>query len=70
MRSIMTICLLLVLASGSSAHEPDSRDECARVKQKIRQIQSRMRAGYTRAEGERMEDRLRKLRAVRAKVCR
>ena len=70
MRLIIGICVFLALANGSFAHEQNDKDECAEVKQKIREIQSRMRAGYTRAQGERMEAQLRKLRVIRAKTCR
>ena len=48
----------------------DTALECEKIKQKIRHIQSRMRSGYTRAQGERMEAELRRLRAMRRKACR
>ena len=60
----------LLLSSVSVAHELKANAECDKTKQKIRDIQSRMRSGYTRAQGEKMEARLRKLRAKRKKVCR
>jgi hypothetical protein len=62
--------LLALLAGGAVAHPGDRALECEKVKQEIRYIQSKMRAGYSRAEGERMERRLRKLRALRRKACR
>ena len=64
------LLVLLMLAPESSAR-PD-RDElaCDEVKQAIREIEARMRAGYTRAQGERYEARLRKLKARRSKLCR
>ena len=43
---------------------------CAAVKEEIREIEARMRAGYTRAQGEKYEARLRKLKAKRSKLCR
>ncbi len=52
------------------AHERPDKIECAAIKEKIRHIQSKMRAGYTRAQGERMEEQLRKLRLARRKKCR
>jgi ribosomal protein L21 len=48
----------------------DTALECKKIKQKIRHIRSRMRSGYTRAQGERMEAELRRLRAMRRKSCR
>ncbi len=64
--------LLLVLLSLPAAEAGSKRDkaECAVVKEKIRTIESRMRAGYTRVQGERYEERLRELRAKRYKICR
>lgn len=64
--------LLLVLLGLSAAEAGNKRDEaaCAEVKEKIRTIESRMRAGYTRAQGERYENRLRELKAKRYKHCR
>jgi len=61
---------LMLLAGSAVAHPGDRALECEKVKQEIRHIQSKMRAGYSRAEGERMERRLRKLRALRRKACR
>lgn len=64
--------LLLIFLCVSAAEAGSKQDEaaCAEVKEKIRNIQSRMRAGYTRAQGEKYEQRLRELRAKRFKLCR
>lgn len=70
MRFLLTIALLLVLATGGVAHEVDDKAQCARINEKIRHIQSRMRSGYTRAQGERLETQLRKLRQQRKSKCR
>ena len=43
---------------------------CAEVKVKIRNIEARMRSGYTRAQGERYNEKLRELKALRYKLCR
>lgn len=53
-----------------TAHEEFDKAKCAAVKKKIRRIRSRMRAGYTRAQGERMEEQLRKLKRQRRSHCR
>ena len=43
---------------------------CDEVKQAIREIEARMRAGYSRSQGERYEARLRKLKRKRSRLCR
>jgi len=68
----MPLLPLLLLATQSPvlAHDKCGEAECAEVKQKIRTIEAKMRSGYTRAQGERYESRLRELRARRHKACR
>jgi hypothetical protein len=46
------------------------RDACAAVKQQIRQIEAKMRNGYSAAQGIRYDERLRKLKEKRYEVCR
>ncbi len=70
MRVLVTVALTILLAAGPAAPTDFDKAKCAAVKEKIRNIQSRMRAGYTRAQGERMESQLRKLRKQRKSVCR
>jgi len=67
-----TWTLIFVLLAAPSAGAASDKDEvaCAEVKEKIRNIESRMRAGYTRAQGERYNEKLRVLKAKRSKVCR
>jgi hypothetical protein len=67
MATLLVASMLLVPAA---AHEKSAKAECAEVKAKIRNIESRMRAGYSRAQGERYEAKLRELKARRYKVCR
>ncbi len=71
MKSIAGMLLMLLLTQ-SAAEAGNKRDEaaCAEVKEKIRTVESRMRAGYSRAQGERYEERLRELKAKRYKLCR
>ena len=74
----LIIASLLLLSPGdairsdstAAARNIDAALECKKIKQKIRHIRSRMRSGYTRAQGERMEAELRRLRAMRRKTCR
>ena len=74
MRFLTTIAFSLLLSfqvpSDGITRESDDKAECSRIKEKIRHIQSRMRSGYTRAQGERMEAQLRKLRKQRKSKCR
>lgn len=67
-RCLLLIYMLAAPAVGAAAVGQQS--ECDKIKQKIRHVQSRMRAGYTRAQGEKLEAELRRLRAQRQKACR
>jgi F0F1-type ATP synthase epsilon subunit len=67
-RCLLFICILA--AHAVDAEDVAQQSECDKIKQKIRHIQSRMRAGYTRAQGEKLEAELRRLRALRQKACR
>lgn len=69
MFSLMIAWLGTLLVSGSIMHTDGPELKCEEIKQEIRYIQSKMRAGYTRAQGEKMEAQLRKLRALRKKAC-
>jgi len=70
MRILTVIGFCLLFMPGVSAHEYCSKAECEETRQKIRKIQSKMRQGYTRKQGEKMEADLRMLRAIRSKKCR
>jgi hypothetical protein len=59
-----------LMPSAGSAHSNYDKAACAEVKEKIRDIEARMRSGYTRAQGEKYEARLRKLKRKRKQVCR
>jgi hypothetical protein len=65
--TVVAFCLLFM--PGVSAHEVCSKAECEEAKQKIYKIQAKMRQGYTRKQGEKMEEDLRSLRAIRFKKC-
>ena len=65
---IVSLCLLLPAASN--AHNVCPKAKCEETRQKIEKIQARMRQGYSRAQGEKMEAELRSLRAIRSKRCR
>ena len=67
---LMTALALLALSPQGAARPDCDALACAEVKQAIREIEARMRAGYSRAQGERYEARLRKLKQKRSKLCR
>lgn len=67
---VWTLALTLLFATPAEASRKTDAAACAEVKEKIRTIESRMRAGYTRAQGERYNEKLRELKAKRAKLCR
>lgn len=66
----ITALALLLLALQAHAKRDCHKLACDTVKQEIREIESRMRAGYSRAQGERYEARLRKLKLRRRTLCR
>jgi hypothetical protein len=70
MRILIVVVLSFLFTPGLSAHEYCPKAKCEETKQKIQHIRSKMRQGYTRKQGEKMEADLRKLRAVRSKQCR
>ena len=65
-----TLFIVLLAAPVGAAPSKAEKAACAEVKEKIRTIESRMRSGYTRAQGERYEERLRELKAKRYELCR
>ena len=64
------LLFLVLLNAPADAHGNRDKALCAEVKEKIRTIESKMRSGYTRAQGEKYEARLRELKAKRYKICR
>ncbi len=70
MRTATMLFIMCFWCSAGIAHERPDKVECRAIKEKIRYIQSKMRSGYTRAQGERMEEQLRKLKLARSKKCR
>jgi len=68
--SKIVMALLVLLPAATYGHNSCPKAECEEAKQKIRKIESKMRQGYTRAQGEKMEAELRSLRAIRSKRCR
>ncbi len=69
--SLPALLIGIALATGQvmAADRNDER-QCREVKAKIRLVQSKMRAGYTRAKGEKLQSELRRLRVLRKAKCR
>ena len=65
-----TLIALTLLSTAAWARSDCEKLACDAVKEKIRTIETKMRAGYTRAQGERYEARLRELKAQRYHLCR
>jgi uncharacterized membrane protein (DUF106 family) len=66
-----TLIALLTLASAAQlVASPVDREECEKVKQQIRALEAKMRNGYSAAQGIRYDERMRKLKDKRYKVCR
>ena len=67
---LVLITVLLLLHTGSGAHDACLKLKCEETKQKIAMIQAKMRQGYSRAQGVRLEAKLKRLRALRSRACR
>lgn len=65
----LILAAMLFVATDTSAKRTCDKDECQKVKTAIRAIEARMRNGYTAAQGIRFDERLRKLKDKRYKVC-
>ena len=64
---LIAICLAVTMVQAAGNRD---KSECARIREKIRKIESRMRAGYTNKQGEKYNEQLRKLKAKRYELCR
>ena len=67
---IWTVIILALCQTPAHSKDACTKAACAEVKAKISNIESKMRSGYTRVQGERYEDKLRVLKARRSKLCR
>lgn len=61
---------ITLVATAALADDHCDRWTCEDVKAEIREIQARMRSGYSAAQGVRYEERLRELRECRYRLCR
>ena len=62
------VVINLAFASVSAAPNSD-KAECEKVRVEIRKIESRMRSGYSGRQGEKLNEKLRKLKARRFRLC-
>lgn len=69
--TILVVYGLLATSSSDAADDREAKKKaCIAVKQKIRKLESRMRAGYSASQGIRLEEKLRELKRERYRVCR
>ncbi len=69
-KATLPVLGVLLIASAGLADDHCGRRTCEEVKAEIREIEARMRAGYTHAQGLRYEERLRELKDCRYRLCR
>lgn len=62
------IAVFLALPSGAATTKRN-KAECEKIRTEIRKIESRMRSGYSGKQGEKLNEKLRKLKAKRFEVC-
>jgi hypothetical protein len=70
MRLMIILAIVLMTMPSAPAHDACAKAECEKIRQQIRQIQSRMRQGYTARQGEKLKADLRKFKAKRSQQCR
>jgi len=72
MKKIICLIVVAVICSGPPvlAASKCDKEACSKVKADIREIEAKMRSGYTVSQANRYEARLRKLRDKRRRICR
>jgi hypothetical protein len=65
-----TFLALLLSAPAAAEWRRDNREECARIDQKLKEIESERRAGYTAKQGRRLAVRREGLEHKRRERCR
>ena len=64
------VCLLLAAAPVAAERRRDNKEECARVDEKLKEIETQRRIGYTPKQGRALEARREKLEQKRREHCR
>ena len=62
--------LLLTVTLPAYADKASDRKACEKVKQQIRELEAKMRNGYSAAQGIRYDERMRELKDKRYRLCR
>lgn len=66
-RFLTALAALLPLSAG--AHHRLSREQCRRLGERIRKLQSRLRQGYSARQGRRYRERMRELELEKFRKC-
>jgi hypothetical protein len=64
------VCLLLAAAPAVADWRRDHKEECARVDEKLKEIETQRRMGYTPKQGRTLEAKREKLEQKRREMCR
>lgn len=67
---LVVLALAAFAAAAPAADRGDRKEKCEAVKEQIRKVQQRLRAGYSAAQGVKLNEKLLELRKKRAKLCR
>ena len=70
MKRRLFLCLLLAAPPVVADWRRDHKDECARVDEKLKEIETQRRAGYTPKQGRALEAKRGKLEQKRRELCR
>jgi hypothetical protein len=61
---------LFISLPAAAAWRRDNREKCARIDERLKDVDSQRRAGYTAKQGRRLRERRDKLERTRREMCR
>ena len=67
-RQVLALTFAL-LPGGVSAHHRFTREQCRRINEQMKKLQSRLRQGYSAKQGRRYREKMRELRLRRFRKC-
>jgi hypothetical protein len=67
-RQVLTL-LLALLPPGAGAHHRFTREQCRRISERMKKLQSRLRQGYSAKQGRRYREKMRELQLQRFRKC-
>ncbi|MGI9342415.1 MAG: hypothetical protein ACR2QV_06165 [Gammaproteobacteria bacterium] len=67
-RQVLTL-LLALLPAGASANHRFTREQCRRISERMKKLQSRLRQGYSAKQGRRYREKMRELQLQRFRKC-